>query len=85
MNYKVTIEATLRKALTIDAHSKEDAVALAEKRAYETLDFHPRIRNFENDTVVEVETIDVVPVQARSSITSVTTTDFATGEILENK
>lgn len=85
MNYKVTIEATLRKALTIDAHSKEDAVALAEKRAYETLDFHPRIRNFENDTVVEVETISVIPVQTRSSITSVTTTDFATGEILENK
>jgi hypothetical protein len=77
MNYRVTIEATLRKTLTVEASSEENAIDLAN----EEFD----LRSDHNPEKYDQQTIDVVPVQARSSITSVTTTDFATGEILKEK
>ena len=78
MNYRVTIEATLRKTLTVEASSEQDAEEIAD----EEFDLH----RDHNPEMYDQQTISVIPVQASSSsITSVTTTDFATGEILENK
>lgn len=77
MNYKVTIEATLRKELTVDASSEQNAIDLANEEF--------TLLNDHTSEKYDQQTISVVPVRASSSITSVTTTDFATGEILENK
>jgi hypothetical protein len=77
MNYKVTIEATLRKELTIDASNEQNAIDLAN----EEFD----LRNDHNPEKYDQQTISVVPVRARSSITSVTVTDFATGQTPEEK
>ena len=82
MDYRVTIRASAYKTLTVtDASSKESAIADAHLAAYEVFDIH----DSPDDRKFEVETVAVMPVQASSSITSVTTTDFATGEILEEK
>ena len=61
MNYKVTIEATLRKELTIDASSEQNAIDLA----HEEFDLH----SDDNPEKYDEQTVSVVPVQARSSIT----------------
>ena len=80
MNYRVTIEATLRKTVIVNANSEESAIDIA----HDEFDSGKHFSDH-NAGMYDQQTIDVVPVQASSSITSVTTTDFATGEILENK